>query len=101
MKKLVAKPYSVEYFKLCGEMGSDAVDAIVKSRLVELRWTRAVSDDGYSVLEGSGELRFERPRIVAMTPVLRKAMEIVLREDDFEITDQKEMKGIEQSGRQQ
>lgn len=62
-------------------MGSDAVDAIVKSRLVELRWTSAISDDGYSVMEGDGELRFERPRIVAMTPVLRKAMEIVLRED--------------------
>lgn len=75
------EPYSVEYFKLCSEMGSDAVDAIVKSRLVELRWTSAISDDGYSVMEGDGELRFERPRIVAMTPVLRKAMEIVLRED--------------------
>jgi hypothetical protein len=83
MRKLVKPPYSVEYFRLCSEMGSDAVDAIVKSRLVELRWTRAISDDGYSVLEGDGELRFERPRIVAMTPVLRKAMEIVLREDEL------------------
>jgi len=64
-------------------MGSEAVDAVVKSRLVELRWTRAVSDDGYSVIDGVGELRFERPRIVAMTPVLRKAMEIVLREEDM------------------
>ena len=77
-------------------MGADAVDAVIKSRLVELRWTRAVSDDGF----GSGEkirgeggkmngemnwkerMRFERPRIVAMTPVLRKAMEIVLLEDE-------------------
>jgi hypothetical protein len=66
-------------------MGSEAVDAMIKSRLLELRWTAAVSDDGYSVVEGEGEFRFERPRIVAMTPVLRKAMEIVLREDgDFE-----------------
>jgi hypothetical protein len=62
-------------------MGSEAVDAVIKSRLVELRWTSAVSDDGYSVMEGEGELRFERPRIVAMTPVLRKAMDIVLKED--------------------
>jgi hypothetical protein len=54
MKKLVAQPDSVEYFKLWQEMGSDTVDAIVKSRLVELSWTRAVSDYGYSVLEGSG-----------------------------------------------
>jgi len=64
-------------------MGSEAVDAVVKSRLVELRWTRAVSDDGYSIIDGAGELRFERPRIVAMTPVLRKAMEIVLKEEDM------------------
>ena len=39
-----------------------------------------VSDDGYSVLERNGETRFERPRI-AMTAVLRKAMEIVLKEE--------------------
>jgi hypothetical protein len=81
MRKLVRPPYSVAYFELCREVGSEVVDAVVKSRLVELRWTSAVSDDGYSVLEGEGELRFERPRIVAMTPVLRKAMEIVLREE--------------------
>ena len=70
---------------MCSEMGADAVDAVVKSRLVELRWTRAVSDDGFSHLEDGAmgsDMRFERPRIVAMTPVLRKAMEIVLREDE-------------------
>jgi len=83
MRKLVQPPCSLEYFALCKEMGSEAVDAVVKSRLVELRWTRAVSDDGYSIIDGAGELRFERPRIVAMTPVLRKAMEIVLKEEDM------------------
>lgn len=76
-------PYSLEYFSLCEEMGSEAVDAVVKSRLVELRWTRAISDDGYSVLEGAGEMRFERPRIVAMAPILRKAMEVVLKEEEM------------------
>lgn len=81
MEKLLEPPYSLEYFSLCQEMGSEVVDALVKSRLVELRWTRAISDDGYSVTEGEGEMRFERPRIVAMTPVLRKAMEIVLKEE--------------------
>src|SRR5256885_2018684 len=50
MRKLVQEPYTVEYFSLCSEMGADAVDAVIKSRLVELRWTRAVSDDGF----GSG-----------------------------------------------
>jgi hypothetical protein len=85
MSKLVQPPCSLEYFALCKEMGSEAVDAVVKSRLVELRWTRAVSDDGYSVVDGVGkEMRFERPRIVAMTPVLRKAMEIVLKEEMME-----------------
>jgi hypothetical protein len=73
-------------------MGADAVDAVIKSRLVELRWTRAVSDDGFSseMVGGQGTsggkmdggLRFERPRIVAMTPVLRKAMEVVIMEDE-------------------
>ena len=83
MRKLVQPPCSLEYFGLCKEMGSEAVDAVVKSRLVELRWTRAVSDDGYSVVDGEGKLRFDRPRIVAMTPVLRKAMEIVLKEEEI------------------
>jgi hypothetical protein len=83
MRKLIEPPYSLEYFSLCEEMGGEAVDAVIKSRLVELRWTRAVSDDGYSVIDGEGELRFERPRIVAMTPVLRKAMEIVLKEEEM------------------
>ena len=81
MRKLVEPPYSLEYFSLCKEMGADAVDAAIKSRLVELRCTRVVSDDGDSVIEGVGEMRFERPRIVAMSPVLRKAMEIVLKEE--------------------
>ena len=76
-------------------MGADAVDAVIKSRLVELRWTRAVSDDGFgSGVKIGGEggrtdgemkkegMRLERPRIVAMTPVLKKAMEIVLLEDE-------------------
>jgi len=84
MRKLVQPPCSVEYFALCEEMGSEAVDAVIKSRLVELRWTKAVSDDGYSVIDGEGELRFERPRIVAMTPVLGKAMEIVLKEEEIQ-----------------
>jgi len=30
----------------------------------------------------NGDMVFERPRVVAMTPVLRKAMEIVMREDE-------------------
>jgi len=81
-------------------MGAEAVDAVVKSRVVELRWTKAVSDDGFSHGgkggdggdggdngddgdEGdNGDMVFERPRVVAMTPVLRKAMEIVMREDE-------------------
>jgi TRAP-type uncharacterized transport system substrate-binding protein len=78
-------------------MGSEAVDAIIKSRLVELRWTRAVSDDGYSILEGQGDFRFERPRIVAMTPVLRKAMEIVLREEG-EMEETRDIKGERVNG---
>jgi len=81
MRKLTHPPYSVEYFALCQELGADVVDAMVKSRLLELRWTRAVSDDGYNVLENVGGLRFEKPRIVAMTPILRKAMEVVLMEE--------------------
>jgi hypothetical protein len=81
MKKLTIPPYSVEYFTLCRELGADVVDAMVKSRMLELRWTRAVSDDGYNVIEESAGLKFERPRIVAMTPILRKAMEVVLKEE--------------------
>ena len=95
MRKLTNPPYSAEYFTLCGELGSDAVDALVKSRLVELRWTGAVSDDGYSLIEGKGEFRFERPRIVAMTPVLKKAMEVVLKEDGM--LDEEEEKEKENS----
>jgi len=77
MRKLTTSPYSVEYFSLCRELGADVVDAVVRSRLVELRWTRAASDDGYNVENGG----FERPRVVVMTPILRKAMEVVLKEE--------------------
>ena len=49
---------------------------------MDLQWTKAVSDNGYSVVEGANELRIERPRIVAMTPILRKAMEIVVKEEE-------------------
>lgn len=75
------------YFPLCREIGARAVDGMVRGRLLELRWTRTVTAEGdeHSALardrnrKGHGGT-ITGPVLVPTTPVVRRAMEGVLRE---------------------
>ncbi|KAF1977616.1 hypothetical protein BU23DRAFT_587583 [Bimuria novae-zelandiae CBS 107.79] len=68
---------------LCREIGTDAVDSLIQTRILELRWTKTVSPEE----EGEAErVWFEggvaRPVVLPMTRIVRRAMEVVLREVD-------------------
>ncbi|KAK4613313.1 hypothetical protein CLAFUW4_09443 [Fulvia fulva] len=82
MKKMVKEPYSLPYFKLCRDIGTAQVDSMIKTRILELRWIRSVTDEH----EGSPEHVWskdgvERPVVMPMTKIIRKAMEVILKEE--------------------
>jgi hypothetical protein len=82
MRRLAVSPFSVPYFDLCQEMGTASVDGLVQARIVELRWTKAISPEMDGVERKWSRDGIERPILLPMTPVLRKAMEIILAEGD-------------------
>ncbi|GAA5984779.1 hypothetical protein JCM10908_003501 [Rhodotorula pacifica] len=72
---------SILYFPLCRKLGARAVDGMIRGRLLELRWTEAITEEG----ETSRETRSARreavgPRVLPTTPVVRYAMGEVLEE---------------------
>ncbi|GAA5863072.1 hypothetical protein JCM3774_001412 [Rhodotorula dairenensis] len=72
---------SMLYFPLCRKLGAQAVDGMIRGRLLELRWTEAITEEG----ETSREERLARreavgPRVLPTTPVVRYAMGEVLEE---------------------
>ncbi|POY74716.1 hypothetical protein BMF94_2191 [Rhodotorula taiwanensis] len=72
---------SLRYFPLCRKLGARAVDGMIRGRLLELRWTEAITEEG----EQSAEARARRreavgPRVLPTTPVVRYAMGEVLAE---------------------
>ncbi|KZS96760.1 hypothetical protein SISNIDRAFT_547505 [Sistotremastrum niveocremeum HHB9708] len=71
------RPRSIPYFPLCRELGVEAVDAMVRGRILELRWTRTVSEEK----DEDENLRIAvGPRLVPTTPILGYAMRTVLKE---------------------
>lgn len=82
MKKLVKPPYSLPYFQLCREIGTDQVDSMVKTRVLDLRWTKTVSPEQEGAERVWSKDGIERPIVLPMTRIVRKAMEVVLREDE-------------------
>jgi hypothetical protein len=82
MRKLTQPPYSVPYFTLCREIGTSEVDSMIKGRILEVRWTRSVSPEEGWVERQWSEDGIERPVVLPMTRMVRKAMEVVLREED-------------------
>ena len=82
MKQMVKEPYSLPYFKLCRDIGTAQVDSMIKTRILELRWIRSVTDEH----DGSPEHIWsqdgiERPIVMPMTKIIRKAMNIILKEE--------------------
>ena len=79
MRRLVKTPHSVPYFELCREIGTTQVDAMIKTRILDLRWMRTVSPENDWVEREWSKDGVERPIILPMTRILQRAMEIVLK----------------------
>ena len=82
MKQLVKSPYSLPYFSLCRQIGTQQVDSMIKTRILELRWTRTIVPEEEGVERVWSRDGIERPIVLPMTRIIRKAMEVVLKEDD-------------------
>lgn len=80
MRKMVEPPYSMPYFTLCREIGTEKVDSMIKTRILELRWTRTITPEENWVERVWSEDGIERPIVMPMTRIIRKAMEVVLKE---------------------
>lgn len=82
MQQLVKPPYSLPYFDLCKKIGTARTDAMVRSRILDLRWTRTVSPEKDWVERVWSEDGVERPIVLPMTTVVRRAMEVCLKEEE-------------------
>ncbi|GAA6043096.1 hypothetical protein JCM8097_008421 [Rhodosporidiobolus ruineniae] len=84
------------YFPLCRELGARAVDGMIRGRVLELRWSRTITEEGdleEKRKRRDGQLREGRrekaerllpPVVVPTTPVVRWAMGEVLKEYEGE-----------------
>jgi hypothetical protein len=82
MRKLIKPPYSLPYFELCRSIGTAQTDAMIKTRVLDLRWTKTVSPEmewAERVWSGDG---VERPIVLPMTRIVRRAMEVALGEEE-------------------
>jgi hypothetical protein len=82
MRQLVQPPYSLPYFDLCRKIGTAQADAMVKTRVLDLRWTRTLSPEQDWVERIWSEDGIERPILLPMTRIVRRAMEVCLMEED-------------------
>lgn len=82
MRKLVKSPFSMPYFELCREIGTNQVDSMIKTRILELRWTRSATAEDEWVERVWSQDGIERPIVLPMTRIIRRAMEVVLKEED-------------------
>ncbi|TKA50941.1 hypothetical protein B0A53_05722 [Rhodotorula sp. CCFEE 5036] len=73
---------SILYFPLCRKLGAQAVDGMIRGRLLELRWTEAITEEGGEISREAKLARREAvgPRVLPTTPVVRYAMGEVLEE---------------------
>jgi len=82
MRKLVEPPYSLLYFDLCRKIGTAQTDAMIKTRVLDLRWTRTISPEQDWIERVWSEDGIERPIVLPMTRIVRRAMEVSLKEED-------------------
>ena len=90
MRKMVEEPYSMPYFALCREIGTEQVDSMIKTRILELRWTKSMTPEANWIERKWSEDGIERPIVLPMTKIIRRAMEVVLREENQEKKSEKE-----------
>jgi hypothetical protein len=81
MKMMVDPPHSVPYFDLCRDIGTKAVDSMIKARILELRWTKTVVPEEEAAERVWSKDGIERPVVLPMTRIIRRAMEIILKEE--------------------
>lgn len=93
MRHLVKPPYSLPYFQLCREIGTAQVDAMIKTRVLDLRWTKTISPEQDWIERIWSKDGVERPIVLPMTRIVRRAMEVCLQEEcercDAEVGDEK------------
>lgn len=89
MRKLVEPPYSLPYFELCRVIGTAQTDAMIKTRVLDLRWTKSVSPEQEWIERVWSKDGVERPIVLPMTRIVRRAMEVVLNEIDISERDKK------------
>lgn len=82
MKTMVKLPYSRPYFELCREIGTTQVDSMIRTRILELRWTRTISPEDTAAEDVWASDGIQRPVVLPMTRIIRRAMEIVLKEEE-------------------
>lgn len=79
---------TLPYFPLCRQIGVHEVDAMIRGRLLELRWSPAITEEGYPARNTAASLQSKAksvgPTVSATTGVMRYAMGEVLRELDEE-----------------
>lgn len=78
MRILVKAPHSIPYFDLCRAIGTGEVDAMIRTRILDLRWTKTISPEDHWLEREWSRDGVERPILLPMTRILRRAMEIVL-----------------------
>jgi hypothetical protein len=81
MQKLVEPPYSLPYFDLCRTIGTAQTDAMIKTRVLDLRWTRTVTPEQEGIETIWSKDGVARPIVLPMTRIVRRAMEIALKEE--------------------
>lgn len=92
MRRLVKSPFSLPYFELCREIGTGEVDSMIRTRVLELRWTKTVSPEEGWVERCWSEDGVERPIVLPMTRIMRKAMEVILKEEDRRLSSPESMR---------
>ena len=70
---------------------------MIQARILEVRWTRSVSPEEGWVERRWSEDGIERPVVLPMTRVVRKAMEVVLREEDEIVEAEREERGAKEA----
>ncbi|SCV69551.1 BQ2448_2571 [Microbotryum intermedium] len=75
------KKFELPYFPLCRELGARAVDGMVGGRVLELRWSRTITEERTGAVEERAKRGgVQGPVVMATTPVLHHAMSAVLDE---------------------
>jgi len=78
LKEATYVPWTLDYFKLCRELGPGVVDGMVRGRILELRWTPSITLE--ETFKDDIRPPFRGPELRPTTPVMRYAMSQIVDE---------------------